>query len=87
MLPAAQEEEQEEAMARGERDRLQRIISATAAGAGMGAAALRRAGVEVDLEDFGVEVTVDDEQSLSAIVRIAFVPQREHGVERRGGET
>lgn len=60
-------------MKRGE-DRLQQIIEAVASGAGEGAAALRRSGVAVTLDDFALEVRVDADSAVCAEVRIAFTP-------------
>ena len=58
----------------GGEDRLQRIIEAVASGAGEGAAALRRSGLAVILDDFALEVRVAADSAVSAEVRIAFIP-------------
>lgn len=57
-------------------DRLQRVIEAAASGAGEGAAALRRSGLPVALDDFSLEVRLDDGSAVSAEVRIAFTSGR-----------
>ena len=54
-------------------DRLRRIVEAVASGAGEGAAALRRSGLTLTLDDFALEVRVDADATMSAEVRIAFV--------------
>jgi len=60
-------------------DRLQRIIEAVASGAGEGAAALRRSGLAITLDDFALEVRVDPTSAVSAEVRIAFTPEPASG--------
>lgn len=61
-------------------DELRTIIRQVAAGAGDGADALRRAGIELRLEGYSVEVVIDPEEPApSGSVRVAFGVGRAEG--------